>query len=826
MEYIIMAESIKFEIVVDDKGSPVIRQFTKGLGDAEKGSNSFKGVLKSLGDGFESMTGMSLKAAGAIAGVGLVLVKGVKEVIDFSRAIANSNNEISRNAEILGMSATQYQQWVTLAKKGDASAEDLGTAFKLLSKNMNDSLVKGSDANKMFESMGIRTKDASGNLRSINDVATDLATKFQGSANGAEKMAAALHLMGRGGEKMIAVLNQGAGGLSTFKTVSDAAVKAGTEMEDAFKDLAGAWGKVKAELAVPLNLVVTPILNVLTEVTKALQEAVQIWGSILSNSDIRRNVLSMFGITSGISKSDAMKMWTEQKMAKPEYAETEFAAKGAAMPFGYDEAAEKRRMAQQSLDASYLSKYYASLGNEIKSLQIQRDEAIRVASSQGLNTDAITKYYEAAIQEVKDKIQMQDKSNLATYYRGIGLEIQALEIERQNALAAAKKAGLNPDIINKESDKKIADAKQAEFMTGIKPELAAMTAGDKVLSDATYGTDASRAAAAHTKGAGNILNDQVEMELKLMGKSAEQWNKDVANASKAIADQVGEEQKQAEAANTLYLARKALAEAVEAAAKAERDARDMRSAAGSDMGSGSTSLPGLNPGEVKEKRDAILEEEKKLNDEIYSKDYPMRKVIKEQQAEQKGIETMWKDTTKKMEDAFAHGFVEMVMSGFKNIGDAMKKLATKIVGIWLEMIVKMSLNSLMTGSAAGTGSGGLFGFLGQMFGGGMGTPPVSGAAASGTMNTGWGYTADGGVFDKPSARIIGEAGPEAVVPLKGGAIPVSGGGGKGNTYVFIQANDPASFHDYLRKNPSGIMAAIGDNARMGGSFKDSVRGVR
>jgi len=68
--------------------------------------------------------------------------------------------------------------------------------------------------------------------------------------------------------------------------------------------------------------------------------------------------------------------------------------------------------------------------------------------------------------------------------------------------------------------------------------------------------------------------------------------------------------------------------------------------------------------------------------------------------------------------------------------------------------------------------------------------------------------AKGGIFTRPTRAIIGEAGPEAVIPLSNNkAMP------GGDTYVYIQAVDTQSFDDAIRRNPGSILKVIRKDER-------------
>ncbi len=82
-------------------------------------------------------------------------------------------------------------------------------------------------AQQAFDALGIKTKDAKGNLRDLNDVMLEAADAFAKMPDGAEKAGLAVKLFGRSGTDLIPVLNQGRAGL---QGLMDAAVKSGAAM--------------------------------------------------------------------------------------------------------------------------------------------------------------------------------------------------------------------------------------------------------------------------------------------------------------------------------------------------------------------------------------------------------------------------------------------------------------------------------------------------------------------------------------------------------------------------------------------------------------------
>jgi hypothetical protein len=117
-------------------------------------------------------------------------------------------------------------------------------------------------------------------------------------------------------------------------------------------------------------------------------------------------------------------------------------------------------------------------------------------------------------------------------------------------------------------------------------------------------------------------------------------------------------------------------------------------------------------------------------------------------------------------------FSESVKNIFSSMGDSIINTITKMIANWL-------LFGSLTGKTGGTsffgassgGYGGLLGGIGSILG-----------------------LAEGGIFTSPTAAIVGDAGPEAVIPLKNGKVPIEGGGG-GDVYIvnYNQVTDPNTF---------------------------------
>jgi TP901 family phage tail tape measure protein len=151
----------------------------------------------------------------------------------------------------------------------------------------------------------------------------------------------------------------------------------------------------------------------------------------------------------------------------------------------------------------------------------------------------------------------------------------------------------------------------------------------------------------------------------------------------------------------------------------------------------------------------------------------------------------WVDFGKNIADSFGSAF-QGVIAGTEKMSDAFKRMGQNILSILEQSIMKLILFGNLTGEKNSTGGyGGLFGSVIKLVGSLVSPTPYAPPSA------------EGGVFNSPQVRLIGEAGPEAVIPLRGGKVPVEGGGG--DTYVtFIEATDVDSF----AKRYGGVIESI------------------
>jgi len=184
--------------------------------------------------------------------------------------------------------------------------------------------------------------------------------------------------------------------------------------------------------------------------------------------------------------------------------------------------------------------------------------------------------------------------------------------------------------------------------------------------------------------------------------------------------------------------------------------------------------------------------------------------LKQTQDELSGM----KDLMNSLEQSISTAFGEFI-TGSASAGDAFKRLASTII----QELIRIEIQNARLGKASLIGSlfKGIGGFLGGLGGAGYGASAALGASGAGVMASG-GFVpfigpgmakggvldrgkikpfAKGGVINRPTlfpmakgAGLMGEAGPEAIMPLTrgpDGKLGVAGGGASVNVNIINQA---------------------------------------
>jgi phage host-nuclease inhibitor protein Gam len=206
-------------------------------------------------------------AKGAAASLAAALSVGM--FVSAGKAALQYADNIGKMAQKVGMTTEELSKLNYAAKLSDVSLSELQVGVQQLSKNME----AGSDG---LEALGIRATDASGNLRSTNEVMLEVAEAFAGMEDGAGKTAIAMNIFGRSGAQLIPMLNSGRRGLKDMgeeaqrlnRVISDDAAKSAERFNDNMTRLSEAMDGLVKEI-------IDPVIPTLIELTEKLLELIK-----------------------------------------------------------------------------------------------------------------------------------------------------------------------------------------------------------------------------------------------------------------------------------------------------------------------------------------------------------------------------------------------------------------------------------------------------------------------------------------------------------------------------------------------------------------------
>lgn len=153
----------------------------------------------------------SAKVAGAAIGTALVAGAGIATA-QIRKAI-NSMDDLSKAAQRANLPTEEFSKLAYAGDLADVAIQDLQSSMGRLAKAQADAQKATSQQARIFDALGIATKDAEGNLRNTYDVFLDFADAFKRNQGSPEIMAAGLNLFGRSFQNLVPLIKDGSEGL-------------------------------------------------------------------------------------------------------------------------------------------------------------------------------------------------------------------------------------------------------------------------------------------------------------------------------------------------------------------------------------------------------------------------------------------------------------------------------------------------------------------------------------------------------------------------------------------------------------------------------------
>ena len=190
---------------------PYLDQLDAARAKAEAAGKAQTGLRGS----FDSMADGSAIAARAMGVLGVVVAAAFSGAS--IKAAADMADSLDDMAEKSGIAVRELSALRYAGEVVGTPLEALGTGIRKLSQNMAAAAGGAKEQSAAFKAVGVSIQEADGSLRSQDAVLGDIASKFAGYRDGAEKTALAIELFGKQGEALIPLLNQGAAGIAELR---------------------------------------------------------------------------------------------------------------------------------------------------------------------------------------------------------------------------------------------------------------------------------------------------------------------------------------------------------------------------------------------------------------------------------------------------------------------------------------------------------------------------------------------------------------------------------------------------------------------------------
>lgn len=239
-----MANKITTQLVIDGKNSagPAIKQATSQLGDL--GASAKKAGAYLLG----------ALAVGSFGGF-------IKDSIDAADAA-------SKSATATGLAVEEYTALKHAANLAGIEMGQLDGALGKFNKTIDQAAAGEKKPSEAFARLGISVRDASGAVKTNQQLFAEVADVFQKLPNGVEKSALSMELFGKSGAKLLPLLNGGSEGLEAMRVQAEelGLVLSGKQVADAeaFNDSLTVLGNVADGAANKVSGNLLPALNDLT----------------------------------------------------------------------------------------------------------------------------------------------------------------------------------------------------------------------------------------------------------------------------------------------------------------------------------------------------------------------------------------------------------------------------------------------------------------------------------------------------------------------------------------------------------------------------------
>jgi hypothetical protein len=179
----------------------------------------------------------------------------------------------------LGVTVTSMSQLAFAANQADVPLDTLQNSMKLLAKNVGLAAGGNYDAIQKFNALGIAFRDAHGNILPLDQILSNTAAAFESFKDSPIKTADAIEIMGRSGEQLLPLLDEGAKSIAEMRkrsdelgyTISGLNAKELQEFDDKWKEIKAVWVGARTTFAAELAPLFKELIEYLEQANKRFE---------------------------------------------------------------------------------------------------------------------------------------------------------------------------------------------------------------------------------------------------------------------------------------------------------------------------------------------------------------------------------------------------------------------------------------------------------------------------------------------------------------------------------------------------------------------------
>jgi hypothetical protein len=275
---------IKVPITAVDNYSLAMSKFTAKVKGLHAPVKKISAEMKNVGRGFAS-------AFSSVAKIGAVGVGAGAGLIALVKSSAEAGNSLLNASKRMGISVEALQELRYAATQSDIDIEAFDQNLERMGRNAAKAAAGVKQNSAVFNALGVRVKDASGKMRSIDDIFTDVTSAMEKLPDPLTKNRVAVELFGKSGGVMIQMLSGGTKELLKQREaarrlgiISTENAEATATFDSAYKDLMYSLTNTRNIFAGQLFPMFTGLSQQLTEILVKKRPEIIAFGKSLAEN--------------------------------------------------------------------------------------------------------------------------------------------------------------------------------------------------------------------------------------------------------------------------------------------------------------------------------------------------------------------------------------------------------------------------------------------------------------------------------------------------------------------------------------------------------------